>query len=212
MKFIFQKTIILISIVVLSATTHCVAHHVNQNDERSKKWFVVLPLRFTQLQSKNTMLSGIKLGKHISSQLNASISIYHSFYLNSFKAQANLPGFNKQPRVFINCIAVELEYYLFKNEKVASSVQLLTGWGFIKYDSKEQNFKSIQVNYLALEPALNVDLKLTGNSFIGLGAGYRPIFSNQQIVYSYDNNSGELPVIKKFPNGLNIMVSLKGLL
>lgn len=107
-------------------------------------------------------------------------------------------------------MATELEYYFFKKNKMTYSAQLLMGWGFIKYDSKEQNFESKQVNYLAIEPAINAYLKINNNTSIGLGIGYRPILSNKQISYSANIGNGEIPVSKTYPNGLNIILSLKG--
>ena len=146
----------------------------------SKRWFVVLPLRFTQLQNEPTMLSGIKFGKGIHDRWNASLSIYHSFYLNSFKSPANLSGFGNQPRLFINCMGGEMEYLMLKNEKLHFGIQLHLGWGFMKYDLDAENFESKQVNFLALEPTLNLEYWLNYKTSLSLGVGYRPILSSKK--------------------------------
>lgn len=181
-----------------------------KDEGNEKKWFIALPLRFTQLQNNNTMLSGVKLGRAIDPRFHASVSVYHSFYLNSFKAEAGLNGFNKQPRLFINCVGMELEYYFISSRKVNSSIQLLLGWGFMKYDLKENNFKSRQINYFAFEPVVNTECEISNKTYIGLGFGYRPIISNKQIPYTSSVSIGEIPVIKLFPNGLNLILTLKG--
>lgn len=187
-------------------------HTYGQDSTKTTKWFIVLPLRFTQLQSNNTMLSGVKFGRTFSSRFYASVSIYHSFYLKSFKATANLEGYNEQPRLFINCMGGEFDYYFLKREKVGLGLQLLLGWGFMTYELKKYDFNSRQVNYLAVEPTLNFDYKMSENSFIGLGIGYRPIVTNRQIAYDSDISNGEIPISKQFPNGLNLILTLKGFL
>lgn len=178
----------------------------------NKKWIIVLPLRFTQLQSVNTMLSGVKLGRVINQKFTTSVSVYHSFYLKSFKAEANLHAFDKQPRLFINCVGAELEYYFFRKNKMAASMQLLLGWGFMKYDLEAHHFSSKQVNYFAAEPLLNVEYKLNPGTSLGFGIGYRPILSKKNISYSSDLGSGEIPVQKTVPNGANVVLTLKGFL
>lgn len=184
----------------------------DNTDKINKKWIIVLPLRFTQLQSTNTMLSGIKLGRVINQKFITSVSVYHSFYLNSFKAEAHLKTFDKQPRLFINCVGVEPEYYFFRKNKMAASMQLLLGWGFMKYDLEHHNFTSKQVNYFATEPLLNLEYKLNQSTSVGLGIGYRPILSTKKITYSSDLGRGEIPLQKTVPNGANVVLALKGFL
>lgn len=192
--------------LVLSMSSHA------QEVKDSKKWFIVLPLRFTHLQNHNTMLSGIKLGHKINQQIQVSLSVYHSFYLKSFKSKADINGFEEQPRLFINCVGGEFDYYFFKKKRVSCSAQLLLGWGFLTYDLKDKNFAGKQVNYFAAEPALNTEYEINHNTYIGLGIGYRPILSSRDITYSSTVSNGEIPVFKSFPNGLNLIVTLKGLL
>jgi hypothetical protein len=211
-KFILQKTVVLVCFLVVLSFINAGAQDVKVLNENSKKWFIVLPLRFTQLQNTTTMLSGIKIGRSLNSELNASISIYHSFYLNSFKAEANVSGFTEQPRLFINGMATEVEYSFIKKQKITYSAQLLIGWGFMKYDAKEHDFKSKQVNYVILEPAVQVDFLLNNNTAAGLGIGYRPILSSKKITYNADTGNGALPIAKDFPNGINIILTLKGFL
>lgn len=171
-----------------------------------------MPLRFTQLQNSNTMLSGVKLGRSLSNRIQASLSIYHSFYLKSFKATANLKEYDEQPRLFINCMGGELDYYFLKNEKIGLGMQLLIGWGFMTYELKKYDFASKQVNYLALEPSLNFEYKMSPDLFIGLGLGYRPVLTNRQIAFNSRISKGEIPVSRQFPNGLNLILTLKGFL
>lgn len=185
---------------------------VDNLGKTNKRWLIVLPLRFTQLQSTNTMLSGIKLGRVMNQKFSASVSVYHSFYLNSFKAEANLNAFDKQPRLFINCVGAELEYYFFRKNKMAASMQLLLGWGFVKYDLEAHHFSSKQVNYFAAEPLLNLEYKLNQSTSLGFGIGYRPILSTKKITYVSDLGSGEIPVQKAVPNGVNVVLTLKGFL
>lgn len=180
--------------------------------EKNNKWFIVLPLRFTHLQNHNTMLSGIKAGRQIGPRLSAAISIYHSFYLKAFKSKANLHGFDPQPRLFINCMALEAQYDFFSRKKMNANIQLLTGWGFVKYDLKEHEFESRQVNYLALEPSLNMDFRIAKATTLGLGVGYRPLYGRNAISYSSAVSNGEIPLNKQFPNGLNILLNIKGYL
>lgn len=183
-----------------------------QDSLAPRKWFIVLPLRFTTLQNTGTMLSGVKLGRVLNERLHASLSIYHSFYLKSFKAPANLEGFDDQPRVFVNGMGAEMEYYLMKRKRVNLGVQLLVGWGFITYELKEKQFEGKQVNYLAAEPAINLEYAMSKAAYIGLGIGYRPIISNRHIVYTSEVSNGHIPVAKAFPNGLNLALTLKGFL
>jgi hypothetical protein len=178
----------------------------------TKNWFIVLPLRFTQLQNHHTMLSGIKLGRVLTPAWDISLSVYHSFYLKSFKAKANLAGFENQPRLYINCLGGEVSYHFIRKEKLSLATQIYLGWGFMKYDLKEQNFESKQVNFFALEPTLNFEYSIKPYTVLGLGVGYRPFLINNTISFTSDSSSGEIPVSKDFPNGLNIILTLKGFL
>ena len=180
--------------------------------QEDKKWFIALPLRFTQLQDHPTMLSGIRIGRKLMPEVSAAVSVYHSFYLNSFKAEANLSGFPQQPRLYINGVGAEVEYTFLRKNNFATGIQFMAGWGFLKYDLKAHQFSSKQVNYLALEPALNVAYTMPSSAVVGLGIGYRPIISQKAITYRSDLSDGAIPVAKTFPNGLNILVSLTGFL
>ena len=203
----------LVAAVVLFALSAAAYSQENTPvQQKEKKWFIVLPLRFTQLQNENTMLSGIKIGRAISPRFNASISVYHSFYLKAFKAKANLDGFAEQPRLYINCVGTELDYSFFTREDFTCGLHLLVGWGFMKYDLKQQQFKSKQLNFFALEPVLNTEYALNASTRIGLGIGYRPILSNKNISYSSTFSNGQIPVSKAMPNGLQVLVSFKGFL
>ncbi|PZR37938.1 MAG: hypothetical protein DI538_11035, partial [Azospira oryzae] len=112
------------------------------------------------MQNTNTMLSGIKAGKAIGEQVSISLSVYHSFYLRSFKAKANVPGFDEQPRLFINCVGTELDYKMYEQNRLSIWAQALVGWGFMTYDLELDHFKSTQVNYIALEPSIVSGYKL----------------------------------------------------
>ncbi|MDJ1493045.1 hypothetical protein QNI19_08880 [Cytophagaceae bacterium DM2B3-1] len=158
------------------------------------------------------MLSGIKVGRVFHSRLSAALSIYHSFYFNSFKAEATLTGFSDQPRLFINCVGAELEYTIYQQQRFSTSIQLLTGWGFLKYDGKQHSFESEQVNYIALEPVINSSYRIASSTIVGLGIGYRPILVNDAITYTSDVSNGEISVYKKYPNGFFLLVSLTGYL
>lgn len=201
-----SKSYFLTSLLLCSLSLKQVA----QEQSPTQKWFVVLPLRFTQIQEKPTMLSGIKLGRLIQERWCLSLSIYHSFYLKSFKATANLPGYDEQPRLFVNGMATEVGYYLLKGKRLSLEAQLLMGWGFMKYDLKKYNFSSQQVNYFAVEPSLSLEFTTGTSSSIALGLGYRPVLSKKSIVYRSSLSSGEIPIAKTFPNGLNVTVCLKG--
>lgn len=201
-----SKRLLFLLLLLLSIPCH------GQDPKSEKRWVVVLPLRFTQLQNTNTMLSGIKLGRKIKERWHVSISVYHSFYLNSFKAKASLEGFEKPPHLFINCVGGEMEYSLFTANKWSLGMQLLVGWGFMKYEGKDHHFSSKQVNYLAVEPTLNTEYKLNNTTSIGWGIGYRPLLGGDRITYTSSISNGELPLHKSLPNGVNLIVTLKGYL
>lgn len=207
-----QKILYLCCLFAVAVSMSSYGQFTDNTDKIGKKWIIVLPLRFTQLQSTNTMLSGIKLGRTISQKFTISVSAYHSFYLKSFKAEANLNAFDKQPRLFINCVGVEPEYYFSRKNRMAASMQLLLGWGFMKYDLEHHNFTSKQVNYFAAEPVLNIEYKLNHSTSLGFGIGYRPIFSSKKIAYASEVGSGEIDIQKAVPNGVNVILALKGFL
>jgi hypothetical protein len=189
------------------------SHAQGQNSHpKENKWFIVLPFRFTHLQNANTMLSGIKAGKAIGEQVSISLSVYHSFYLKSFKAKANVPGFDEQPRLFINCVGTELEYKLYEQNNISLSAHALVGWGFMTYDLDRDHFKSTHVNYVALEPSIISYYKLNHSTALGIGISYRPILGDNDFNFSSDQWNGSFPMSRSFPNGINFMVKLKGYL
>lgn len=174
------------------------------------RWFIALPLRFTQLQNTNTMLSGIEVGKDITSRVSVSLSVYHSFYLKSFKAEADLPEFDEQPRLFINCVGVEFDYKMYERNRFSVWAQTLVGWGFMTYDLETDHFKSTHVNYIALEPSIVSYFKLNHSTEVGLGIGYRPILGDDYFLFSSDSWNGRFSVNRNIPNGLTFLLSLKG--
>lgn len=214
MRVYTTRLCLLLCVYVLGTTVHSNAQDTAAYNSipKTQQWFIVLPLRFTHLQNHNTMLSGIKAGRKMNSGFSVAISVYHSFYLNSFKSKANLSGFKQQPQLFINGVGLELQYDLYTRKAFTINMQLLTGWGFLKYDLKDQEFKSKQVNYLALEPSVNAEFSVGRSTVIGLGAGYRPILGRNAIHYTSAISNGEIPVNKMFPNGLNLLLNLKGYL
>ncbi len=107
-------------------------------------------------------------------------------------------------------MGAEMAYVFLKKGRFNGNFQLLAGWGFMKYDLKEHQFESRQVNYLALEPALCGEYQVGPQSLIGLGIGYRPVPGSQKITYNSNVESGFIPIIQKFPNGLNLLLSLTG--
>lgn len=179
--------------------------------DNDKQWLVALPLRFTQLQDKPTMLSGIKLGRRMSTKFCLALSVYHSFYLKSFKAKANLIGFDEQPRLFINGVGAEAAFCIWKHQQFSVLAELFLGWGFMKYDVKESGFKSKQFNFLAIEPALDAEYGFNPSTSIALGVGYRPLTSKyNNVSYTSHVSNGSIPIYKTFPNGMNLMLTLKG--
>lgn len=147
----------------------------------------------------------------MNSRFNLSVSIYHSFYLKSFKSKADLAGFDEDPRLFINGMGGEIEYYLLKQNRINLGVQLLLGWGFMTYELKEYHFTGRQVNYFIAEPTLNLEYRLNSSSLIGLGIGYRPLLTSRQISYTSHISKGEIPIKRELPNGLNLTLTIKGL-
>lgn len=209
--------IVLVLITSLLAACTCLAQEGDslKQEERSlqhKRWFIALPLRFTQLQNSNTMLSGIKVGKNYYDKLNLSLSIYHSFYLKSFKAEANLVEFDEQPRLFINATGIDLEPVLIQARQWSLGFQLFTGWTFLTYDLDEYNFECERTNFLSLEPALNLKYAVNNTTHLALGMGYRSLFGKDTISYHSDISQGTIPVHTLFPNGFTILLTLKGYL
>jgi hypothetical protein len=190
----------------------CALPGYSQEAPATKKWFIVLPLRFTHLQNNNTMLSGIKLGRTLYPRFQVCLSVYHSFYLKSFRSPANLNGFDQQPRLFINGMGGEAEYLFINSRRVTSGIQLMLGWGFMKYDLKDKDFNSKQVNYFAVEPTFHTTYKINPTTHIGLGVGYRPTLTDKQISYTSNIGNGEIPISKTLPNGLQLAVTLTGFL
>ena len=82
----------------------------------------------------------------------------------------------------------------------------------MRYELKTHNFSSKQVNYLIVEPAVNLEFKINSATALEFGMGYRPILSRRQINYKSAVSDGELPVHKSLPNGMNMILCLKGYL
>ncbi len=178
----------------------------------SQRLSIELPLRFSYLQSKPTMLSGLRIGKQFTSRINVALSIYHSFYLKSFKPQADLTGFDEQPRLFINCVGGEIGFKLYERRNFSLWTQSLFGWGFMKYDLGQYNFKSKPLHYPVAEPSLNGYYKLKHAMTIGLGLGFRPLLSKKHFQFSSDRSEGQLPVSRSLPNGINLILTFSGYL
>lgn len=190
------------------------AQDTTQSKYRSErqKWFIALPLRFTHLQDNNTMLSGIKAGRIIHPGWSVAVSVYHSFYLNSFKPKANLNGFTTQPRLFINGVGLEVQYDLYTRKAFNTNLQFLAGWGFMKYDLDDHNFRSRPANYLAIEPSVTTEYYVARSTVIGIGVGYRPVWGQQVISYTSAVSNGKIPVSTALPNGFNVLLTMKGYL
>lgn len=183
----------------------------SQTVENSPSWFISLPLRFTILQDDMTMLSGVQLGKQWGDHWEGALSVYHSFYLQSFKSPANLSGFDSQPRLYINAVGLEVKRHLFRNESNWSGgFQLYSGWGFLKYDLDAFDFESKQVNYFAIEPGIYSHWDVSRKSAVEISFSYRPIFGSQDIQYSSAKGNGVIDVHREFPNGINMGLSWKG--
>lgn len=181
-----------------------------QTKTADKHWYISLPLRFTQLQAHNTMLSGIKVGYGLKPPLRIYASIYHSFYLKSFKAPLPLNGFAEQPRLFINGMGLELEYCFYHLNKASFNISQFAGWGFMTYDLDNYQFKSKNVNYLSLEPGVNMEYQLKPGTALSIGFSYRSILTRQHIYYSSSIGNGHVPIKKTFPNGINVLLCLTG--
>lgn len=53
---------------------------------------------------------------------------------------------------------------------------------------------------------------LNEKTSLGFGLAYRPMLSSGQISYSSNITSGSIPIDNQFPNGLNLILSIKGIL
>lgn len=164
------------------------------------------------MQNHNTMLSGIKVGRIIHPAWSLAVSVYHSFYLSSFKPKANLSGFTTQPQLFINGAGLEVQYDLYTRKAFNTNIQLLAGWGFMKYDLDDQDFRSRPANYLAIEPSVNTEFYIARSTVIGIGLGYRPVWGQQAIFYTSAASNGKIPVSTALPNGFNVLLNIKGYL
>lgn len=180
--------------------------------EKQKKWSIGLPLRFTQIQNAQTMLSGINIGRDLNNRWTLFLSVYHSFYFDSFKPIVNIEGTDLKPHLFINCVGIEPSLKMYEYKNFSAKFQFLIGWGFMKYDLKENSFKSKQVNYVALEPSLILEYKFASSTSLSFGVGFRPLLTNKDITFVSDTINGEIPIAKKIPNGLNLLLTLKGYL
>jgi hypothetical protein len=179
--------------------------------QNPKHWFIVLPLRFTWQQSEATMLSGVKMGRKLNGRWSAALSVYHSFYFDAFKAKAGIEGFTEQPRLFINGLGAEGEYCFYKRNNINTMAQLMIGWGFMDYQGQQHHFKAKQVNYFVFEPSVLAEYHIKESTAIGLGLGYRPVFTKKTITYTSDIGNGDILLDKNFPNGLNLLLTIKGL-
>ncbi|WP_320005553.1 hypothetical protein [Shiella aurantiaca] len=181
---------------------------------KEHKWSIALPLRFTHLQNHTTMLSGFKLGRQINQRVSLALSVYHSFYVESFKAQANVPELTRQqmPRLFINGVGPELQYAFWQRGAWALQAQLLIGWGFMKYESKDKDlgFESSAYHFVAVEPSLLMAYQVTPNTQLEWGIGYRPLLGAQNMAYQLGGGEGEIAVENKLPNGLMMHINLVG--
>jgi hypothetical protein len=115
-------------------------------------------------------------------------------------------------RFFIDGMGGEVEYYIFRRNKFFVGVQLLVGWGFMNYDVKSNNFEGGQQNHILIEPTVNMEHKIGYNHGIGLGIGYRPLLRDGKITYTSNLSNGEIPLRRQFPNGLTLILTLKGFL
>ncbi|MDX2086786.1 MAG: hypothetical protein SFX73_02995 [Kofleriaceae bacterium] len=188
-------------------TVASVPHRAHAGDDHSE-WFIVLPLRFTQLQSEATMLSGVKVGRSLAPAFSVALSIYHSFYLSAFKAKASLDGFSEQPRLFINGAGVEAAYRLYTDGALAFDAQLFVGWVFVDYDLDAHAFTAAKVHYLALEPAVAAKYRFASKA-ISLGLGYRPVLTERAVRYDSDLGAGTIPIERGLPDGLTVLLSLE---
>jgi len=208
--FFYHRFHLLITILIIGL--HSNSHAQKDSNSVAKKWFIVLPLRFTHLQNNNTMLSGIKLGKSVTKKIDVSISVYHSFYLKSFKSETEIIGFTEQPRLFINHVGAEVDFHLIKKNKHQLIAQSLLGWGFMNYNLNSHNFKTKQSNYFTIEPGLQYAFKINASTQLTLGPGYRFIIGHQPIHFTSSVLNGAIPVLTQLPNGASILLCLKGYL
>ena len=159
----------------------------DSNALNKKKWYITLPLRFTSLQNNYTMLSGVKIGRQINSELSLSFSVYHSFYLKSFKTEAPISYFPNKPRLFY------------------------TAWGFMKYDLKEYNFKSKASHFVILEPGFYLEYNLKKSNYLGIGFSYRYIPNAGPIEFDSFYGKGGILIWNNPKNSLNFNLFYKGI-
>jgi hypothetical protein len=180
--------------------------------DRSHRFFIVLPLRFTQLQNVRTLLSGVKLGIRYKNRFQTALSVYHHFYVESFRPKARLATFDKkkQPVLFIYSAGLEQGYKLLEYGKLSCWPQLYLGWVSLKYEARTANFKTNTVHCFTAEPQFLVDYSFGKGSAIGIGVGYRSLIGAGKIRYTSDLSAGQIPINKNLPNGINFLVSLQG--
>jgi len=204
-----------VKIILMSAVfVFCTKGYAQLKDslvegESQKAWYIALPLRFTHLQNSHTLLSGIELGKRLSSRWSLSLAVYHSFYQEKWKPKARLAGFSEQPRLFINAVGVQLDYQILQHKNWAFWGHGFAGWGFLKYDLNAVGFRSSKRHFIALEPMTTLSCQFS-NTTIGLGLGYRPLWGSKTIAYQSDIADGNIAIEKKLLNGINILLYIKG--
>lgn len=131
--FFYRRFFLIITILLLGLLSN--SHAQKDSNSVAKKWFIVLPLRFTHLQNNNTMLSGIKLGRSVTKKIDLSLSVYHSFYLKSFKSEADIIGFTEQPRLFINHVGAEFDFQLVKKKQTSTNHSMFSRLGLYELQS-----------------------------------------------------------------------------
>ncbi len=191
--------------------TQSASDSLNVAEKNASAWFIALPLRFTQIQSTNTMFSGVKLGYEWNSRWRSSLSVYHTFYLNTFRPKANIvgPSAEEHPRLLMYSVGLELEYALWRKKSYALWMQLYSGWGFLEYKSTASHFSSSTSHYWALEPVLLNEWSNKKGTAFGLGLGYRPLWASH-INYQSNWGNGQIEVENAWPNGLLLMLSIRG--
>ncbi len=183
----------------------------DSNALNEKKWYITLPLRFTSLQNNYTMLSGVKIGRQINSELSLSFSVYHSFYLKSFKAEAPISYFPNKPRLFFNAMGFEGDYKIYSNNKINFGAQFYTAWGFMKYDLKEYNFKSKASHFVILEPGFYLEYNLKKSNYLGIGFSYLYIPNAGPIEFDSFYGKGGILIWNNPKNSLNFNLFYKGI-
>lgn len=174
-------------------------------------WFIALPLRFTQIQDAPTMLSGVAIGRPMSDRLRLSAVVYHSFYIKSFRPEANIAAFgNEQPRHFIYSAGLQTDYQLTKHGRWSSWVQGYLGWGYAKYQLEAHDFQSSSAHHVATEAHYTWEYTTRKSSHIGVGIGYRPFLGKPEIAYQSQVAQGIIDIPRNLPNGLILMLTFRG--